>query len=821
MICIISLLSLWLIPVHCFQPSIFLGSSHLSTFNQHKPLLRQDGRCQLSQNGDDEKSPTSTTTEDGSEGKKSDLSRILPDWMSRWTRGQDNDDDDESGTESPFEAETTTTTTTTVTAEPMIRTPAISNGVLTTSPIEQAKSLRAQAETARLEAELMEAELTLQKVARLEQKLEKAKNKEAVDNIQRQIVALQAKWDKKNDTSVVAANKTFAETSYGKKQLSESALKKEVPIPRGEYYSNLPDLVEPFDQKQFEQALEDFENGPEALKRIITTQVGMEYPKDGKVNATAVAYRFDAMRRLDFSFDEGERPSFNREQIDEMKKRLKAGWPSSSEEGFVSDERLKDAAKGNETQLALLWLENEYFTLKYGLSVENITEMVFQDKDVTAEITRGLQELSFQAVTESSLPPCTRKEDQSPTLEQAQKLCTDVLPKTKFSSTSKPIEIPGGFLVQGTSKAKDGDDLIASIDEQIERSSLRGKVTVCFLRDYTVFVTESAEEIAALESGNDTILFVGGPDIAREPQKVLLSLTSAMGLATCWYLSLYPFLLNPNVAKRVDEQLALVDAGMTADLAWLSDLSFPLFTTFVGIQLFHEAGHRLVASFNGVEPTVPTFVPSIITGVTSVATSFKKPPKNLQAMFDFSVAGPLLGMIGSIAAIALGTQLTMRTDATNLPALPLEILRQSSLGGGIVESILGSGILSVPDAALGSQAVAGMTIPLHPVAIAGYISLVVNALSMLPIGTTDGGRVALALFGRESKQAIGGLAFSAILFFGIQGSDLFLFYFAFCLAFQKGNEIPCRNEVDTVDFSRVIIATIAYFLALLALIPFE
>jgi len=81
--------------------------------------------------------------------------------------------------------------------------------------------------------------------------------------------------------------------------------------------------------------------------------------------------------------------------------------------------------------------------------------------------------------------------------------------------------------------------------------------------------------------------------------------------------------------------------------------------------------------------------------------------------------------------------------------------------------------------------------------------------------------VSMALFGRQNKQAIGGLAFLAILFFGVQGSDLFLFYFAFCLAFQKGNEIPCRNEVDQIDFSRVIVSTVAYFLALLALIPFQ
>ena len=65
----------------------------------------------------------------------------------------------------------------------------------------------------------------------------------------------------------------------------------------------------------------------------------------------------------------------------------------------------------------------------------------------------------------------------------------------------------------------------------------------------------------------DPILYVVGPDIVRERRRVALSLTSGLGLATCWYLSLYPFLLNPALASRVDEELALVDAGMTPDLS--------------------------------------------------------------------------------------------------------------------------------------------------------------------------------------------------------------------------------------------------------------
>lgn len=190
-------------------------------------------------------------------------------------------------------------------------------------------------------------------------------------------------------------------------------------------------------------------------------------------------------------------------------------------------------------------------------------------------------------------------------------------------------------------------------------------------------------------------------------------------------------------------------------------------------------------------------------------------------MFDFSVAGPLVGMFASIVAISVGAQLSISADTATLPAMPLEILRQSSLGGGILDAILGNGVLNVPDGALGSRAVAQMTIPLHPVAVAGFIGLIVNALNVLPIGNTDGGRMAQTLFGRGAKLIVGNLFLLATLFIGVGGSDLFLFYFAFCIAFQTGNEIPSRNEVDDVDFSRIFVALASYLLAALSLIPIQ
>lgn len=107
-------------------------------------------------------------------------------------------------------------------------------------------------------------------------------------------------------------------------------------------------------------------------------------------------------------------------------------------------------------------------------------------------------------------------------------------------------------------------------------------------------------------------------------------------------------------------------------------------------------------------------------------------------MFDFAIAGPLAGIAASIVALYLGLEFTVFSTAeaaAQFPALPLEILRQSTLGGGIVEFMLGAGALAVPGGAEGTSAISSITIPLHPVAIAGYISLIVNSLALLPIGS--------------------------------------------------------------------------------------
>ncbi|KAG7360374.1 peptidase M50 family protein [Nitzschia inconspicua] len=686
--------------------------------------------------------------------------------------------------------------------------------------------LRAKAERARLEAERMDAELTLSKIDKLERQLIKAKSKgDSIVDLQRQLDALQAKLRGDPPPTITAAPKptpavepverrTVTSSETLSQDISASVTDEDV-LKAARKMSSEDSTILTLDD-------DDLTLLPEFIVKILANIVGIEgYGRDENMNKTEVLRRWEMVKNLDYSFMANyTSPTFTPAQIAEAKKAIQ----EEISELPVSD-RMVEKAGGNATQLALYALEYQAFI---ETNSAKVNKMPLQD--ITPEFIQDLiNENAGFGLFSSIYPKCTRKEGQEPTQAQVDALVKTVLPAAKFSSSSKPEKVPGGYIITGSHKFKNGDDLIDAIDRELAKTSLADKMTVLYAPATTQPVNSSGMMNESLESleqfllSSDVfsadpgpILYITGPDIVREPNRIGLTVTSILGFATSWYLSIYPFLLNEGIGKRVDQELQLLEANLQPDLTWLTDLSFPLFVTFIALQLVHEAAHRLVAASNGVKLTVPTFVPSLITGITSSVTTFKTLPKNKEAMFDISAAGPLAGIVASSVALAIGSKLTLISDPSILPALPLDILRQSTLGGAIIDNII-QGSLYVPEGA----PTAGIMISLHPVAIAGYISLVVNALSLLPIGTTDGGRLTMALFNRLDKGAIGSLTALALLYFGLFGSDLFLFYFSFVIAFQTGNEVPARNEEDPVSFSRVIVAIIAYALAFVSLVPIQ
>jgi len=161
----------------------------------------------------------------------------------------------------------------------------------------------------------------------------------------------------------------------------------------------------------------------------------------------------------------------------------------------------------------------------------------------------------------------------------------------------------------------------------------------------------------------------------------------------------------------------------------------------------------------------------------------------------------------------------MTADATSMeyfPSLPIELIKFSGLPTSILDASLG-GELSTPllNADLSS-------VKVHPFTIAGYTGLIVNALNLVPLGSTDGGRMSQAILGRKPHSVIQAFIYVAIFSAKVLGYDPTNIWFGFgltCLFVQGDFEIPCRDEVEPVPVPRVFIATLLWIFAGLTLFP--
>jgi membrane-associated protease RseP (regulator of RpoE activity) len=173
-----------------------------------------------------------------------------------------------------------------------------------------------------------------------------------------------------------------------------------------------------------------------------------------------------------------------------------------------------------------------------------------------------------------------------------------------------------------------------------------------------------------------------------------------------------------------------------------SGLSFSL--PLMAILLAHELGHYIVARRNGVDASIPYFIPApypslFIIGTFGAFIRMKSPPRSRRVMFDIGAAGPWAGVILSLVAVWVGLKLS-EVGPLNSATGGLE-LGNSILFWGMSRVVLGVDPNTV-------------NINLHPLAFAGWLGFFVTTLNLLPVGQLDGGHVVYALFGSRWHRLI-------------------------------------------------------------------
>jgi membrane-associated protease RseP (regulator of RpoE activity) len=184
----------------------------------------------------------------------------------------------------------------------------------------------------------------------------------------------------------------------------------------------------------------------------------------------------------------------------------------------------------------------------------------------------------------------------------------------------------------------------------------------------------------------------------------------------------------------------------------------------------HEAGHKVTANRKGVEATPPYFIPGpppignfFGIGTFGAVIMQKSLPPNKDALFDIGSSGPILSFILATIATAVGLFFSpLHYSAEELPTIPVPLLFW----------LIAEAIVNVPP---GTPEKPYAYILLHPVAVAGWVGMVVTMLNLLPAAMLDGGHVSRALFGEKTRTVLTLLSVMALIYVSLPMAIFVLF----------------------------------------------
>lgn len=229
----------------------------------------------------------------------------------------------------------------------------------------------------------------------------------------------------------------------------------------------------------------------------------------------------------------------------------------------------------------------------------------------------------------------------------------------------------------------------------------------------------------------------------------------------------------------------------------------------IAILGLHEFSHYFTAVKYKIKTTLPYFIPfPFFLGTFGAFIQMRSPVPTRKALFDVAVAGPLGGIIIALPLLFWGLSLSEIVPLTN----------QSSLLNFQALNPQFSFLLSIlAKLALGSNLIAGKAIHLHPLAVAGYVGIIVTALNLMPVGQLDGGHIVHAMYGQKTAIIIGQLTRLFMFILALVQPDFLLW--AIILLLMPVSDQPALNDVTELDNKRDLLGLFSLALLLSILLP--
>ncbi|GKV19782.1 hypothetical protein SLEP1_g30002 [Rubroshorea leprosula] len=249
---------------------------------------------------------------------------------------------------------------------------------------------------------------------------------------------------------------------------------------------------------------------------------------------------------------------------------------------------------------------------------------------------------------------------------------------------------------------------------------------------------------------------------------------------------------------------------------YLADV-VPLFGGFISILSVSEIATRVTAARYVVKLSPSFLVPSNWTGCLGVMNNYESLLPNKKALFDIPVARTasayLTSLLLAIAAFVADGSFNGGDNA--LYIRPQFFYNNPLLS--FIQFVIGPYADDLGNVL--PYAVEGVGVPVDPLAFAGLLGMVVTSLNLLPCGRLEGGRIAQAMFGRNTATI---LSFATSLLLGIgglSGSVLCLAWGLFATFFRGGEETPAKDEITPLGDDRYAWGIVLGLICFLTLFP--
>ena len=165
----------------------------------------------------------------------------------------------------------------------------------------------------------------------------------------------------------------------------------------------------------------------------------------------------------------------------------------------------------------------------------------------------------------------------------------------------------------------------------------------------------------------------------------------------------------------------------------------------------HELGHFLQTLRYGVRASLPYFIPMPFgpLGTLGAVIAMDGRIPHRKALFDIGISGPLAGLIPTLFCLYFGLKWSYIVPTNYGDGNYLQ------LGEPLLLQWMGLWMYGPlpPD----------LDILLHPVAMAGWVGLLLTSLNLMPVGQLDGGHVFYALLGKRAGVAALGVFYVLLL----------------------------------------------------------